>query len=53
MLFWPFIITRPKREEHRNKCSIEDLINFKPNSRNLQTHFSCEEEKRSRRILNP
>jgi hypothetical protein len=31
----------------------EDLINFKPNSRNLQTHFSCEEEQRSRRLLNP
>ena len=44
MSFWPLTIKRPKREEHMNECSIKDLINFKPNSINLQTHFSCEEE---------
>ena len=56
MSFWPFTVKRPKREEfsiERNERSAEDLINFKPNSRNLQTHFSREEEQRSRRLLNP
>jgi len=54
--FWPFTVKKPKREEfsiERNERSAEDLINFKPNSRNLQTHFSHEEEQRSRRLLNP
>jgi hypothetical protein len=54
--FWPFTVERPKREEfsiERNERSAEDLINFKPNSRNLQTHFSHEEEQRSRRLLIP
>jgi hypothetical protein len=51
--FWPFIVKRPKREEQRNERSAEDLINFKSNSRNLQTHYSHEEEQRSRRLLNP
>jgi hypothetical protein len=51
--FWPFIVKRPKQEEQKNERSAEDLINFKSNSRNLQTHFSREEEQRSRRLLNP
>jgi len=42
----------PKQEEQRNEHSVEDPIDFKPNSRNLQTHFSREEEQRSRRPLN-
>jgi hypothetical protein len=55
--FWPFTLIRPKQDEQRNERSAkvrlwEDLINFKPNSRNLQTHFKREEEERSRRLLN-
>jgi hypothetical protein len=48
-----YIYSWPKREKQRNECNAEDLINFKPNSRNLQTYFSREEEQRSRRLLNP
>jgi hypothetical protein len=49
--FWPFTVKRPKREEHRNERSAEDLINFKSNSRNLQTHFSREEEQQTLKSL--
>jgi hypothetical protein len=52
-LFYIYIYSWPKREKQRNERNAEDLINFKPNSRNLQTYFSREEEQRSRRLLNP
>jgi hypothetical protein len=55
-LFWHFTVKRPKQEEfsiERNERNAEDLINFKPNSRNLRTHFSRKEEQRSKRLFNP
>ena len=49
--FWPFIVKRPKREEQRNERSAEDLINFKSNSRNLQTHYSHERRAEEQKTL--